>query len=79
LGRGLAGRVHSSEARAREWMTAEPIVVPAGTSLETAAILMTEHQIHHLPVVEGERPVGMIGMREVVRAAPARTRIGLGF
>jgi sulfide:quinone oxidoreductase len=77
--RALAGRVHSSEARARQWMTAEPIVVSAGTSLETAAILMTEHHIHHLPVVEGERPVGMIGMREVVRAAPARTGIGLGF
>jgi CBS domain-containing protein len=79
----LAARVHSSEARAREWMTAEPIAVSPMTTLEAAAILMTEHHIHHLPVIEGERPVGMVGMRDVVRSAPpfaeTRTRIGLGF
>ena len=32
--RALAGRVHSSEARVRQWMTAEPIVVSATTSVE---------------------------------------------
>jgi sulfide:quinone oxidoreductase len=78
--RALAGRVHSSEARVRQWMTAEPIVVAPGTALEAAAILMVEHHIHHLPVVDGERPVGMVGMREVVRsAAPFGAGIGLGF
>jgi CBS domain-containing protein len=41
---------------------------------------MVEHHIHHLPVVDGERPVGMVGMREVVRsAAPFGAGIGLGF
>jgi sulfide:quinone oxidoreductase len=81
--RALAGRVHPSEARVREWMTAEPIAVTVMTTLEAAALLMTEHDIHHLPVVEGERPVGIVGMRNVVRsAAPfaeTRVRIGLGF
>jgi CBS domain-containing protein len=63
----------------REWMTAEPIAVSAKTTLEAAALLMTEHHIHHLPVVEGERPVGMVGMRDVVRSVgPFRTGIGLG-
>jgi CBS domain-containing protein len=66
--RAFAGRVHSSEARAREWMTAEPIAVSPTTPLEAAALLMSEHHIHHLPVVEGERPVAMVGMRDVVRA-----------
>jgi len=79
--RALAGRVHSSEARVRQWMTAEPIAVSATTALEAAAILMTEHHIHHLPVVEGERPVGMVGMRDVVRSASSGflRGIGLGF
>lgn len=79
----LAGRVHSSEARVRQWMTAEPITVSAGTALQAAAILMTEHDVHHLPVVEAERPVGMVGMRDVLRSAASHTetraRIGLGF
>ena len=79
--RVLAGRVHSSEARVREWMTVEPITVSANTTLEAAALLMTEHHIHHLPVVEGERPVGMVGMRDVVRSASSEFLggIGLGF
>jgi sulfide:quinone oxidoreductase len=79
--RALAGRVHSSEARVRQWMTAEPITVSAETTLEAAAILMTEHQIHHLPVVDGERPTGMVAMRDVVRSASSEylQGIGLGF
>ena len=36
-------------------MTAEPITVSAKTALDTAAFLMREHDIHHLPVVDGER------------------------
>ena len=79
--RALAGRVHSSEARVRQWMTAEPIAVSAKTTQDAAAILMTEHHIHHLPVLEGERPVGMVGMRDVVRSASSEflRGIGLGF
>ncbi len=77
--RALAARVHSSEARVRQWMTAEPITVSAATALEAAAILMTEHRIHHLPVVEGERPVGMVGMRDVARSTSPRSLSGLGL
>jgi sulfide:quinone oxidoreductase len=79
--RALAGRIHSSEARVRQWMTAEPIVVSATTTLEAAAILMTEHGIHHLPVVENERLIGMVGMRDVVRSDSLgfMSGFGLGF
>jgi sulfide:quinone oxidoreductase len=77
--RALAGRVHSSEARVRQWMTADPIVVSPATTVEAASVLMIGHRIHHLPVVEGERPVGTIVMRDVVRAQHAPMRLGLGF
>jgi CBS domain-containing protein len=77
--RALAGRVHSSEARARQWMTADPITVSAATTLEAARILMTEHHVHHLPVVEGERPVGLVSLRDVVRSVSVPLEIGLGF
>ena len=77
--RALAGRVHSSEARVRQWMTADPIIVSPTTTLEAARILMIEHHIHHLPVVDGERPIGMIGMRNVVRAEPVPMKLGLGL
>jgi CBS domain-containing protein len=82
LVRAFAGRVHSSEARVREWMTAEPIAARPDTSLATAFRLMHDHAIHHLPVVEHERPVGMVGMRIVAGALAERrahSHIGLGF
>jgi sulfide:quinone oxidoreductase len=77
--RAFAGRVHPSEARVREWMTAEPITVPAAAPLDAAVTLMTEYGFHHLPVVEDERPVGMLGLRQAAGQARPRTGIGLGF
>ena len=65
--RVLAGRVHSSEARVRQWMTAQPIAVSEETSLDKATLLMTEHGIHHLPVVNGNQAVGMVGLRQTTR------------
>ena len=75
--RAFAGRVHPSEARVREWMTAEPVAVAAATPIETAVTLMTEYGFHHLPVTEDGRPLGMLGLRQAARQA--RTGIGLGF
>jgi sulfide:quinone oxidoreductase len=77
--RAFAGRVHPSEARVREWMTAEPVAVSAATPIEAAVTLMTEYGFHHLPVVDGERPTGMLGLRQAARQARGRTGIGLGF
>jgi sulfide:quinone oxidoreductase len=77
--RAFAGRVHPSEARVREWMTAEPVAVSAATPIEVAVTLMTEYGFHHLPVVDDERPVGMLGLRQAAGSARRRTRIGLGF
>ena len=75
----LAARVHPSEARARQWMTADPITVSAATTLEAARILMTEHHVHHLPVVEGEHAVGLVSLRDVARSKLVPMEIGLGF
>src|SRR6266480_1086953 len=52
LMRAVAGRVHSSEARVREWMTPDPVT-------------MTERGFRHIPVVAGERAVGIVSIRDV--------------
>ncbi|HKG11308.1 MAG TPA: CBS domain-containing protein, partial [Gaiellaceae bacterium] len=79
--RAYAERVHPSEGRAREWMTAEPLSVPLGTSLEEAALVMSGHGFHHLPVVDDDgRALGVVGLRDTVRAgALPRLHIGLGL
>jgi sulfide:quinone oxidoreductase len=77
LVRAYAARVHPSEARARQWMTAEPVTVRAGSPLTTAATLMREYGIDYMPVVEGDRPIGMLSVEAVTREAPLP--VGLGF
>jgi CBS domain-containing protein len=77
--RAFAGRVHPSDARVRQWMTAEPIVAGPGLSAAAAASLMAEHGIHHLPVVDGTRAIGVVGLRQAVRSVPRPAGVGLGF
>jgi CBS domain-containing protein len=75
-----AARAHPSEARVRQWMTAEPVTIFSGATLSAAATLMREHDITHLLVVEGERPVGSVSMGDVLSSGAALgTGIGLGF
>jgi sulfide:quinone oxidoreductase len=77
--RACAGRVHPSEGRVREWMTAEPVAISAATPIEAAMTVMTQYGLHHLPVVEDERPLGLLGLRQAAGQARARAGIGLGF
>jgi CBS domain-containing protein len=64
--RAIAYRVHTSEARVREWMTADPITVPPETTLDEASQLMLDKHFRHLPVVEGGRIVGVVSLRRAV-------------
>jgi sulfide:quinone oxidoreductase len=77
--RAFAERVHPSDARVREWMTADPITAVPTTTLEAAAALMSEYGVHHLPVLEGSRVVGMLGLRQAVAHAAQASGLGLGF
>jgi CBS domain-containing protein len=65
----VAGRVHTSEARVREWMTVDPVTASRETSTEEAMRTMLEHGFRHLPVVEENRTVAVVSLRELMRAA----------
>jgi CBS domain-containing protein len=67
LTRAVAGRTHSSEARVREWMTADPVTLPASASPKEAAEIMLERRFRHIPVVEGDRAIGIVSIRDVAR------------
>jgi CBS domain-containing protein len=64
----IAERVHPSEARVREWMSAEPTAVAPDTPADEAARAMLAGGFHHLPVTQEGRPVGVIGLRAVIGA-----------
>ena len=61
-----AGRVEGSSVG--DWMTRRPETIEPSDSTAHAAILMTHGGFRHLPVVEDERVVGMLSIRDVVRA-----------
>jgi CBS domain-containing protein len=65
LMRAVAGRVHSSEARVREWMTPDPVTMTEDMSVAEAGETMIERGFRHIPVVAGERAVGIVSIRDV--------------
>jgi CBS domain-containing protein len=67
--RAVAGRTHSSEARVREWMTADPITAEPDMRAEEALKIMLDNNFRHLPVVEEGRPIGVVSIRHVSGAA----------
>ena len=74
--KAMAARVHSSEARVRQWMTVDPVTATADTDVEDASRVMLEHGFRHLPVLDDQGQVtGVVSLRRVVgatQAAPAR-------
>jgi CBS domain-containing protein len=71
--RAMAARVHTSDARVRQFMTADPITVAPDTDLEDAAQIMLDNGFRHLPVVDGSTVVGIVSLRRVLggRRQPA--------
>ena len=64
---GLAGDGAELDAvRIGDVMTREPLTVEAGVAVLDAARLMGERKIRHLPVVEGDHLLGMVGIRDVL-------------
>ena len=70
--KAMAARVHTSEARVRQWMTEDPITASADTDVEDAARTMLEHGFRHLPVLdESGQVTGIASLRRVVAATQA--------
>ncbi len=64
--RAMAARVHTSDARVRQWMTADPITAPLDTDLDEASQIMLDNGFRHLPVVDGETVLGVVSLRRVL-------------
>jgi acetoin utilization protein AcuB len=60
----------SREKRVKDHMTREVITITPSESCQKALLMMQEAGIHHLPVVERERLVGILTERDILRRAP---------
>ena len=64
--RAMAARVHTSEARVRQWMTADPVTASPDMTADDAAEVMLSHGFRHLPVVDGPNVLGIVSLRRAV-------------
>jgi CBS domain-containing protein len=71
--RAMAARVHTSDARVRQWMTTDPVTASPELDLDDAAQIMLDNGFRHLPVVQGETVLGVVSLRRVLggRRQPA--------
>jgi CBS domain-containing protein len=69
----LAGEsVDLDTVRVADVMTKSPVSAAADISVLDAARLMGERRIRHLPVVEGDHVLGMVGIRDVLGSLAER-------
>ncbi|UAL41442.1 DUF294 nucleotidyltransferase-like domain-containing protein [Shewanella inventionis] len=59
-------------------MTINPIVTHANALVFETMLTMSEHNIHHLPVVEGSQAIGMITSTDILRAQRSQPLLLIG-
>ncbi len=57
----------STDAPVQTVMTPEPVTVDAAAHAYEAALIMMQHNIHHLPVTRGETLLGMVSRSDFMR------------
>lgn len=65
--RALAQGLDSSELIERV-MTGQPKSLAADAAVDTALLLMMRENYHHLPVMDGDKPVGLVTAGDILRA-----------
>lgn len=57
----------SRDTKVRQIMTANPVGILPHRTVEECMALMTDKRVRHLPVVEGQRVIGLISIGDVVK------------
>ena len=56
----------AADTRLRDVMTSEMLTVKSDLSADACMAIMEEHHIRHLPVVDNEKMVGIVSLRDLV-------------
>ena len=70
--RAAAAGIDPTGSKVSEWMTKDPITAEPDTDDQEATEMMLSGGFRHLPVVEGNRLVGIVSLRDVLSARIAR-------
>ena len=69
----LQGR-SSNDALVQDIMTAQVITVQAAQNIDECMQIMTDKHVRHLPILEGQRVIGLISIGDVVREMMAHQK-----
>lgn len=58
----------SKDTTCGDIMTSKVVTVPQSESIESCMALMTECGIRHLPVVDGDKVIGVVSIMDIVRS-----------
>jgi CBS domain-containing protein len=75
LQRIVEPRLDPGSVRAKDVMSSPLITVDTNTAVEEAAQIMARKGIKKLPVVEGDKVVGIVSTSDIVRTSP--TQLGI--
>jgi CBS domain-containing protein len=64
----------SKETPVREIMTAEVMYVHPGQTSDECMVLMTENRLRHLPVIDGDKLLGLISIGDLVKSIISEQR-----
>ncbi len=67
--RALAAHFDAARQPVAQWMTRDPTTIGPDATVRDALELMLARGFRHLPVVEDDRVVGMVSIRDLSRAA----------
>jgi CBS domain-containing protein len=70
--------LNSRNTAVGDLMTGKVITVDPSWTADQCMALMTEHHIRHLPVVDGDRVVGVISIGDAVKAVVDEQRYTIG-
>ena len=74
----VAGGLSSEDTSVAEIMTADVFTTGAEQNIDECMMLMTEKRIRHLPVVDGERVVGLISIGDLMKAIISDNQRAIG-
>ncbi|MCK7629644.1 DUF294 nucleotidyltransferase-like domain-containing protein [Shewanella sp. JNE10-2] len=70
---GLDGRLAVHQA-----MTVSPISIPSNALIFEAMLLMSEHNIHHLPIIDEGKAIGMVTSTDILRGQGSQPLLLIG-
>ena len=72
LVKAAADGAHPTDATVDRWMTADPVTFAPDGDVTHALDQMMERHFRHIPIVDGDKLVGIVSFRQLVEAAKIR-------